>query len=90
MLLREQGDFEAAEAAYRQALDSDPGYGNARYNLAILLDIYLRRSAEALEEYRAYQQSLSAPDETVALWIVDLERQLRAAGELPERDEQRS
>jgi hypothetical protein len=40
----------------------------------VLLDVYLRRTAEALEHYEAYQSSLSEPDETVGRWIIDLKR----------------
>lgn len=73
-LLREQGRFEEAEAAYRRALETDPGYALAHYNLGILLDVYLRRPAEALAHYASYQSTLAEPDETVSRWIVDLER----------------
>jgi lipoprotein NlpI len=85
--LREHGEIASAEAAYVQALDTDPSYATAHYNLAILLDVYLRRPAEALPHYQQYQQSLVEPDETVARWIVDLERRLRAAGERVAQDD---
>jgi len=74
ILLREDGKFEAAEAAYRRALETDPDHALAHYNLGVLLDIYLRRTAEALEHYEAYQASLAQPDETVGRWIIDLRR----------------
>jgi tetratricopeptide (TPR) repeat protein len=76
ILLREEGEFAAAEAAYRRALDANPEYGLAHYNLAVLLDLYLRRTAEALEHYEAYQASLAEPNETVARWIIDLRRRV--------------
>jgi tetratricopeptide (TPR) repeat protein len=78
-LLREQGAFAAAEAAYGRALAGDPGNAIAHLNLGILLDVYLRRPADALEHYNQYQASRTEPDETVARWIVDLERRARAA-----------
>lgn len=78
ILLRERGDFDAAEAAYRRALVGRPDYPLALYNLGVLLDLYLRRTSEALECYEAYQSLLSEPDERVALWIVDLRRRVGA------------
>ena len=40
----------------------------------MLLDVYLRKPAEALEQYELYQGSLATPDETIGRWIVDLRR----------------
>lgn len=76
VLRREQGDFEAAEAAYRRALDGNPDHALAHYNLGVLLDLYLRREAEALEHYEAYQDLAGEPDDTVGRWVVDLRRRL--------------
>lgn len=84
-LMRELGEFEAAEAAYRRALETDPANAIAHLNLGILLDLYLQRGDEALTHYNDYQATLSEPDETVARWIVDLERRIRA-GERVARD----
>jgi tetratricopeptide (TPR) repeat protein len=76
MLARKRGEFAEAEAAYRRAIESDPAYALAHYNLGVLLDLYLRREAEALEEYEAYQALVPAPDEEVSRWVVDLRRRL--------------
>ena len=81
ILLREAGEFAAAEEAYRRALEGDPAYSPALYNLGVLLDLYLHRREEALAYYEAYQQSLSEPDETVALWIIDLRRRVGPGNE---------
>jgi tetratricopeptide (TPR) repeat protein len=78
--LREEGKFDDAEQAYRRALAADPGYSLAHYNLGVLLDVYLRRPAEALEQYEVYQSSLAAPDETVGRWIIDLKRRTANPG----------
>ena len=86
-LLRREGRFDEAEAAYRRALETDPGYALAHYNLGILLDVYLRRPAEALTHYSTYQASLPEPDETVARWIVDLERRSGVSAERVARDQ---
>jgi tetratricopeptide (TPR) repeat protein len=76
IMLREQGKFAEAEAAYRRALATDPAHTLAHYNLAVLLDVYLRRTGEALEQYELYQSSLTEPDSNVAKWIVDLKRRV--------------
>jgi Tfp pilus assembly protein PilF len=76
IMLREQGKFAEAEAAYRRALAADPEHTLARYNLGVLLDVYLRRPNEALEQYELYQGSLNEPDANVAKWIVDLKRRV--------------
>ena len=47
----------------------------------MLLDIYLRRTAEALEHYEAYQASLAEPNETVGRWIIDLRRRVGNGGD---------
>jgi tetratricopeptide (TPR) repeat protein len=76
ILFREDGQFAEAEAAYRRALETDPEHALAHYNLGVLLDIYLRRTGEALEHYEHYQASLTQPNETVARWIIDLRRRV--------------
>ena len=53
----------------------------ALFNLGVLLDLYLRREAEALEQYEAYQALVPAPDEEVGRWVVDLRRRLGMADE---------
>jgi tetratricopeptide (TPR) repeat protein len=78
ILLRERGKFEEAERAYRRALETDPDYALAHYNLGVLLDVYLRRGGEAIEQYEAYQSSLSEPDKRVAGWLIDLRRRFGA------------
>lgn len=81
MLARKRGEFAEAEAAYRRAIASDPGYSLAHYNLGVLLDLYLRRESEALEQYEAYQALVPSPDEEVGRWVVDLRRRLGMSGE---------
>lgn len=78
ILLREKGDFAAAEEAYRRAIESRPEYVLAAYNLGVLLDLYLHRQSEALVYYEQYQSSLAEPDATVGRWIIDLRRRVGA------------
>jgi lipoprotein NlpI len=76
IVLRRDGRFDEAERAYRRAIASDPGYRFAYYNLGVLLDLYLRRQAEALDVYERYQSLLAEPDQQVGRWIIDLKRRL--------------
>lgn len=78
ILLRERGEFGASEEAYRRAIATDPEYALAHYNLGVLLDLYLRRSDEALALYERYQSFLPEPDQQVGRWIIDLRRRLGA------------
>ena len=84
---RNTGRFALAEDAYQSALRADPDYGPARLNFGVLLDLYLQRPAEALEQYEAYQAKLAVPDERVAGWIRELEirtgRESRGSGAEP-------
>ena len=77
MVLRRQGRFEEAEAAYLRALAARPNYALACYNLGVLYDLYFGRIGDALQYYERYQE-LAGEDATVARWIVDLERRLAA------------
>lgn len=78
ILLRREGRFGEAEQAYRRAIEADPDYLIAYYNLGVLLDLYLRREPEALELYQHYQDSLAEPDEQVGRWIIELRRRIGA------------
>ncbi len=84
ILRRSQGRFTDAEAAYERAIAADPDYAFAYMNLGILLDVYLRRPADALANYERYQALLTEPDRAVAGWIVDLRRRLGVPAE-PQR-----
>ena len=79
ILNRTEGQFAAAEEAYLRALAADPNYVLAYYNLGVLLDLYLKRPAEALENYERYQEFQAEPNETVARWIIDLRRRVGAS-----------
>lgn len=70
---RNTGRFKLAEQAYRSALQSDPGYGPAMLDLAVLLDLYLQQPANALPLYTAYQAARAEPDARVASWIKEVE-----------------
>ncbi|MEM9404335.1 MAG: tetratricopeptide repeat protein [Pseudomonadota bacterium] len=78
MLLRRQGKFADAEAAYLRAVETQPDYALAHYNLGVLNELYLKRLAPALNHFERYQ-ALTGDDKQVEKWIVDLKRRLEAS-----------
>lgn len=78
MLLRRQGKFSDAEAAYQRAIGARPDYALAHYNLGVLNELYLRRLDSALLHFEEYQ-ALTGDDEQVGKWIADLKRRLAAS-----------
>ncbi len=77
-LLRRNGDFSAAEAAYLKAVTVRSDYALAHYNLGVLYELYLQRLDDALTHFEAYQ-ALVAEDKQVEKWIADLRRRIAAA-----------
>jgi len=75
MLLRRQGKFLEAEAAYLKAVTASPDYALAHYNLGVLNDLYLQRLDAALQHYERYQE-IAGEDNQVSKWIVDLTRRI--------------
>ena len=78
VVYRRLGRFLSAREAYESALEHAPEYAMAHFNLAVLLDLYLRKPEPAIEHYRAYQALAKEPDKQVDTWIVDLERRVEA------------
>ena len=78
MLLRRQGKFAEAEAAYLKAVTAEPDYALAHYNLGVLNELYLQRLDSALMHFEAYQ-GLTGEDKQVEKWIADLKRRLAAS-----------
>ena len=77
MLLRRNGKFIEAEAAYLKAITVSPEYALAHYNLGVLNELYLQRLDVALENFETYQ-TLVGEDEQVGKWIADLRRRVAA------------
>ncbi|MEM7502649.1 MAG: tetratricopeptide repeat protein [Pseudomonadota bacterium] len=75
MLLRRQGKFVEAEAAYLRALEADSSYLLAHYNLGVLYELYLQKLDQALVHFEKYQ-SLIGEDKQVERWITDLRRRV--------------
>jgi tetratricopeptide (TPR) repeat protein len=77
MLLRRNGKFIEAEAAYLKAVTASPDYALAHYNLGVLNELYLQRLDVALQHFEAYQE-LVGEDKQVEKWIADLRRRVAA------------
>lgn len=71
---RQRGDFAGSAVAYRAAIQADPGFANAHYNLGVLLDLYLRQHSEALVHYETYLSLTPQGDKVVNGWVKDLRR----------------
>ncbi len=76
LMAREQGKFDDAERYYREALHVQPDNKVVIRNLAILLDLYRGKLAEALALYEQYQSSLDEPDSQIKDWIFDVRNRL--------------
>lgn len=74
LLLRDDGRFEEADAAFAKAQAASPDYALAWYDRAVLNELYLQRLPVALENYVQFQTLQPAEDEQVARWINDLRR----------------
>ena len=77
---REAGQFDKAEEAYRKAVAQRPDWETVHFNMGVLYDLYLNRPSEALGHYRDYLR-LHGRDETVEVWVADLEQRLGPGGE---------
>ncbi len=73
---RESGRFADAEASYRQALAADPVHYRSHRNFAVLLDLYLWRPAEALQQFESYLSKSGTADRQVSGWIAELKRRV--------------
>lgn len=71
---RELGKFREAETSYQAAIACNPSDMDAHYNLGVLYDLYLHDLGKAVQEYQTVQAANAQPDETLAMWITDLER----------------
>lgn len=83
LALRHGGRFADAETAYRDALGLDPGRGTTLLNLAVLLDLYLDRPAEAAPLYERYQSLQLEPDAKVTQWLKELRTRVPAGTPAP-------
>ncbi len=80
ILDRRQGQFAAAEQGYLRAIELEPGFAPAYYNLAVLYELYISRPDLALENYEHFLQlaGTSAEGQDVEKWAADLRRRVGA------------
>jgi tetratricopeptide (TPR) repeat protein len=80
ILDRQQGRFADAEQAYRSAIELEPGYAPAYYNLAVLYELYIPRPDLALENYERFLQigGTAGEGQDVENWAADLRRRVSA------------
>ncbi len=70
------GDIKLARQDYLKAIELNPGYTNAHYNLALLYDIFLQELALAIEHYSIYLSLLDREDQRTRDWISHLRNTL--------------
>ncbi len=80
VLARQQGRFGDAEQAYQRAIQLEPGYAAAYFNLAVLYELYVPRPELALENYERYLEigGPAADARDVEKWAADLRRRVNA------------
>lgn len=83
MLARETRDYPRAQMAYEKALKLEPDSALVHYNLAILLDEYLKRPADALPHYKDYQRLSGKQDLKVIAWVAEIESNIAKAAPPP-------
>jgi tetratricopeptide (TPR) repeat protein len=78
VLGRQQGRFTDAEQAYLRAIELQPDYAPAYYNLAVLYELYIPRPELALQNYERYLQvgGEEGASADVAKWVADLRRRV--------------
>jgi len=74
------GRFAEAEEAYQRAIEVEPGFAAAYYNLGIIYELYIQRPELALRNYEQYLQLGGAADDggDVQKWVADLRRRVAA------------
>lgn len=87
ILLRRQGQFAEAEKAYQQALNLNPDYALAHYNLGVLYDLYQQQPAFAVQHYERYVALRSDDTALVDKWITDLRRRIGEPAQAAQAEE---
>lgn len=87
VVLRRLGKFKQAEKAYTKSIELDNQYAEAILNRGILYDMYLHDLPAAVESYRKYQELQTEEDDTVAKWIIDLDRRIQRNEKIQSKDD---
>jgi len=69
-----QGRFVDAEAAYQRAIELEPDFAAAYYNLGIIYELYIPRPELAVQNYEQYLQLGTGDGDEVQKWVTDLRR----------------
>jgi tetratricopeptide (TPR) repeat protein len=74
------GRFAEAEEAYQRAIEVEPGFAAAYYNLAIVYELYIPRPELALQNYEQYLQlgGTAGEGQDVQKWVAELRRRVGA------------
>jgi len=78
LLAVEKGEFAKAQEHYTKALQIDPNYVNALYNMALLQDVYLQNIPSALKYYSLYLGQVE--DEETKAWMENLSQTVESQG----------
>lgn len=78
---KQNGNINKAIVYYLQAIDKNPDYAIAHYNVALLYDIYLQDIPDAIKHYKRYLEINHDQDKKTADWVAELERTIKQ-GEL--------
>lgn len=83
LLEKEIGEFETAIQYYERAGKCAPEDADIPYNIGIIYDLYIKDLKQALTYYNQAQEMLNEENETLAMWIADLQNRQpkRIAGE---------
>lgn len=83
ILLREQGDFEGAEAAYLRAVALHTAFDDAHFNLAVLYDLYLNQADKAIHHYQRHMALNNEAPKEMEIWISALQKRQQKSGGRP-------
>lgn len=73
---QQQGRIKQARDNYLRAIELNPDYMNAHYNLALLYDIYLQEIALAIQHYNQYLNLTTEQDSATREWVNHLQNTL--------------
>lgn len=74
------GKFKEAEGFYQQAINQDPDYALAHYNLALLYDVFYQDLAGAAQHYQRYLVLTGFEDKATVNWLEQLENSITGGG----------
>lgn len=73
----EDGSYKNAENNYKRALELNPAFANAHYNLALLNDIYYQNITRAIQHYERYLALINKADPDTEAWVAELKRNIK-------------